>query len=203
MDKKPDLNSPDGKTEFLESITADNCGEKLVLIREAMIMTRRDLASVIGCSEATISRIEAKKTKPTKDFMNRLLALVFIGHAKFKSLNQKQKDSLLEYISATGGAGAGISAALAAVSAGGTVAGLSAAGVASGLSAIGGTILGGAALVASIPVAAGIASFGIAKGIKAICESNKLNCKEVDGRFEITLTKEGPEQSPESQGGAS
>lgn len=80
-------------------------------------------------------------------------------------------------------AGAGISAALSAVSASGTVVGLSAAGVASGLSAIGGTFLGGVALVASVPVAAGLASFGIVKGIKAICESNKPICKEVDGRF--------------------
>ncbi len=193
MDKKLDLHSSDGKTEFLDSITADNCGEKLTLIREAMLMTRRELASVMGCSEATISRIEARKTKPTKDFMNRLLALVFIGHAKFKSLNSNQKDTLLEYISATGAAGAGISAALSAVSASGTVVGLSAAGVASGLSAIGGTFLGGVALVASVPVAAGLASFGIVKGIKAICESNKLNCKEVDGRFEITLIKRDSE----------
>jgi len=187
MDEKIDIKSPSGKAVFLESITADNCGEKLTLIREATNMTRRELASVIGCSEATISRIEAQKTKPTKDFMSRLLALVFIGHSNYKSLNSKQKDSLLEHISATGGAGAGISAALAAVSAKGAVAGLSAAGVASGLNAIGGSILGGAALVASIPVVAGFASFGIIKGIKAICESNKLNCEEVDGRFEITL----------------
>ncbi len=200
MEKKLNLDSPDGKSEFLTSITVANCWEKLTLIREATIMTRRELASVIGCSEATISRIEAKKTKPTKDFMNRLLALVFIGHAKFKSLDQKQRDNLLEYLSATGGAGAGISAALAAVSASGTVAGLSAAGVTSGLSAIGGSILGGAALVASVPVAAGLASFGIVKGIKAICEANMLNCKEVDGRFEITLIKKTPEEPSEKVG---
>ncbi len=200
MTKKMDQNFDIEKDKFLESITAENCGEKLKLIREAMLMTRRELAAVIGCSEATISRIESKKTKPTKDFMNRLLALVFIGHSKFKSLSAKERDSLLEYISATGGAGAGVSAALAAISSSGSIAGLSAVGVTSGLSAIGGTVLGGAALVASIPVAAGLASFGIAKGIKAICESNKLNCKEVDGRFEIRLIKKkATVQSTESE----
>ncbi len=189
MNEKINLNSSDEKRKFLESITADNCGEKLELIRGAMIMTRRELASVIGCSESTISRIEAKKTKPTKDFMNRLLALVFIGHSKLNSLNSHEKNSLFEYIGVAGGTGAGISAALATISASGSVAGLSAAGVASGLSAIGGTVLGGTALVASIPVAAGLATFGIVKGIKAICKSNELNCEEVDGRFEITLIK--------------
>lgn len=190
MSEKLDLNSDDEKKAFLETLTAENCGEKLQLIREALIMTRRDLAAAIGCSEATISRIESGKTKPTKDFLNKLLALVFIGYAKYKSLSKKEQDSVIEYISASGGAGLGIGAALAAVSAGGTVAGLSAAGVASGLAAIGGSLLGGVALVASIPVAAGLASFGVVKGIKSICDANRLSCKEVDGRFEITLINE-------------
>tara|TARA_R100000789_G_scaffold98284_1_gene101898 strand:+ start:686 stop:1288 length:603 start_codon:yes stop_codon:yes gene_type:complete len=196
---KPNVDSLNRKAEFLESITADNCGEKLVLIREAMFMTRRDLASVVGCSEATISRIEAKKTKPTKDFMNRLLALVFIGHSKFRSLDKKQRDNLLEFISATGVSGVGIGAALGVFSTSGSVAGLSAAGVASGLSTIGGTVLGAGALVASIPVAAGLAGFGIVKGIKAICESNKLKCQEVDGRFEITLIRKETQDSSKEE----
>ncbi|MDL2269329.1 helix-turn-helix domain-containing protein [Desulfosarcina sp. OttesenSCG-928-A07] len=188
-----DLSSVNGKAAFLESITVENCGTKLGLIRDAMMMTRRDLASVIGCSEATISRIEAGKTRPTADFMNRLLALVFIGHAKFQSLTSAERDSLLEYIRATGKNGAGISAALATVAASGTIAGLSAVGVTSGLSAIGGALLGRAALVASIPMAAGIATFGIFKAIRAICESNRLNCEEVDGNFEITSSQKESE----------
>ncbi len=189
MSKTNDLSAKSVKTDFLESITKDNCGEKLALAREAMIMTRRELASVLGCSEATISRIETNKTRPTKDFMNRLIALVFIGHSKFKSLKPKEKESLLEYIAATGRAGEGVSAALSAVSTGGNIAGLSAAGVASGVGAIRGSLLGRAALIASVPVAACLAGYGIAKGIQSICKSNKLNCKEVDGKFEITLNK--------------
>lgn len=199
MSKKINLDNPDGKTEFLESITAENCGEKLTLARKAMNITRRELATMVSCSEATISRIEAKKTKPTTDFMNRLLALVLIGRSKFGTLSSKEKEITFESISAIGGVGAGFGAAMAAVSAQGTVVGLSAAGVASGLSALGGTILGGAALVASVPLAAGLASLGVAKGIKAICESNKLNCTEVDGRFEITLRKK-TEPSSKTEG---
>ncbi|MDD3276739.1 MAG: helix-turn-helix transcriptional regulator, partial [Kiritimatiellales bacterium] len=147
MSKHMNLDNANAKTEFLESITASNCGEKLTLARDAMAITRRELASIIGCSEATISRIEAGKTKPTIDFMNRLRALVLIGQSKFKSLSSKDKEKTIEFVSATSAAGAGFGAAMAAVSASGTVVGLSAAGVASGLSAIGGTILGGAVLV--------------------------------------------------------
>ena len=66
------------------------------------------------------------------------------------------------------------------------MAGLSAAGMTSGLAALGGgTMLGGLAVVATIPVAAGAVGFGLVKGIKAICKANKLSCKEVDEKWEI------------------
>ncbi|WP_136077581.1 helix-turn-helix domain-containing protein [Pontiella desulfatans] len=191
MTDKPTLDSNEEKAKFLEAITADNCGEKLKLVRESLIMTRRELAKVIGCSEATISRIESKKTKPTSDFMNRLFGLVVIGHEKYKSLSKAEREGLAEQVAAMGGAGIGLGASISAISASGAVAGLSAAGVASGLATIGGSVAAGAAVIASVPVAAGFASFGLVKGIKAICEANKLNCEEVDGRFEIKLIRKG------------
>jgi hypothetical protein len=62
----------------------------------------------------------------------------------------------------------------------------------SGLAAIGGgTMLAGIGVVATIPVAAGFAGFGLVKGIKMLCEANKLDCNEVDGKWEITNTIEG------------
>lgn len=189
MSEKAKLDSNVEKVTFLEAITAENCGEKLKLVRESLMMTRRDLAKTVGCSEATISRIEAKKTKPTSDFMNRLFGLVVIGQERYKSLSKEGRDKLVAQVAALGGTGIGLGAGISAISAGGAVAGLSAAGVASGLATIGGSVAAGAVLVASIPVAVGFASFGLVKGIKAICEANKLNCEEVDGRFEIKLIR--------------
>jgi transcriptional regulator with XRE-family HTH domain len=193
MTNKPQSDSAEERAKFLETINANNCGEKLQLIRDSLIMTRRDLAKVMGCSEATISRIEAGKTKPTADFMNKLFGLVAIGAAKYKTLSAEERKGLAEHMAALGGAGAGLGASLSAISASGAIAGLSAAGVASGLSVIGGSIAAGAALVASIPVAAGFASFGLVKGIKAICDANKLNCTEIDGRFEIKIIRKNSE----------
>lgn len=185
MSIKMEFESDEQRKVFLETITSDNCGEKLTIIREALSMTRRDFAKCIGCSEATISRIESKKTKATNDFLNRMLGLVFIGHAKYKSLTEDEKKKLAEYVAAGGAALSGVGGAIGLISTSGAVAGLSAAGVTSGLAAIGGSMVTGVALVASIPVVAGLASFGVVKGLKAICEANRLNCKEVDGRFEI------------------
>ena len=49
----------------------------------------------------------------------------------------------------------------------------------------------GIGIVAAIPVATGIAGFGLVKGIKKICEANKLNCQAFSDRWEITTTGKG------------
>lgn len=185
-----EFKSEEQKQAFTEEISQDNCYSKLILIRDELNMTKRDLAKVIGCSESTISRIESKKTKPTKDFMIRLQCLVLIGYSKYSSLSEKDKKTLNEYLAAAGGALSGTAGAIGLIATSGGIAGLSAAGVLSGLSAIGGTAAAGLGIVASIPVAAGLAGFGIVKGIKSICEANDLNCKEIDGRYEIIKKKE-------------
>jgi DNA-binding XRE family transcriptional regulator len=172
------------KDLFLEKINQENCGDKLILIRNELNMTKRDLAHVLGCSESTISRIENNKTKPTKDFMNRLICIVLIGYSKFSSLSKKDKKYLENYLGAVSGVLSGTAGAIGVVSSSGT-AGLSAAGITSGLAAIGGSMSTGLGVIASIPIAAGFIGFGISKGIKAICEANDLNCKEIDGRYEI------------------
>jgi len=46
-------------------------------------------------------------------------------------------------------------------------------------------MLGGIALVASIPFAASLLGYGVAKGIKRICEENEMTCEEFDDRWEI------------------
>ncbi len=181
-----EFDSEEQKYAMMESITQENCGKKLHLIRDVSGMSRRDLARVIGVAESTIYRLETGKTLPTMDFMLRLSALVAIGHARFSKMSSAEKEKISEYIGTTGGIAAGVGGAIGAISASGAVAGLSAAGITSGLAAIGGTMLGGIAVVATIPLAAGFAGYGLVKGIKAICEANRLDCKEVDGHWELT-----------------
>jgi DNA-binding XRE family transcriptional regulator len=174
------------KRKMLEAITEDNCADKLKLVRKVSGLSRRELAKILGMSESTIFRLETKRTKPTSDFTNRLSALVAIGRAKYSQMSKAEQERLSEYIGTTGGAAAGVGGAIAAVSAAGAVGGLSAAGITSGLAAIGGGMLGGIAVVAVLPLAVGAAGYGLVKGIKSICKANNLDCKEVDGKYEIT-----------------
>lgn len=186
MDSVWEFGSDKEREEMMEPITPENCGEKLLLVRKVSGLSRRELAKVIGCSESTISRIEKKITLPTDDFLFRLIGLVTIGFSKYSNISDKEKEKISEVIGASGGILAGVGGAIGTVSASGAVAGLSAAGITSGLAAIGGgAILGGVAVVASIPVAVGLAGFGLVKGIKKICEANRLSCKEIDGKYEI------------------
>jgi transcriptional regulator with XRE-family HTH domain len=174
------------KVEMIETINEKNCGKKLKLVRDVTGISRSDLAKILGVSLSTITRLETKKSKPTKEFLLVLSGLVAIGIAKYSEMSREDKEKLTNYIGAGGGAAAGVAGSIAAVSASGTVAGLSAAGITSGLAAIGGgAMLGGIAVVAAIPLVVGAAGWGIVKGIKAICEANNLKCEEIDGRYEI------------------
>ncbi|MCD6304105.1 MAG: helix-turn-helix transcriptional regulator, partial [Planctomycetes bacterium] len=171
------------------------------LVREVSGLSRRDLAKVLGVAESTIYRLETKKTLPTTDFMLRLSALVAIGYARFSKMSEEDKEKVSEYIGAGGGIAAGIGGAIGAISASGAVAGLSAAGITSGLAALGGSMLGGIAVVAAIPVAAGFVGYGLVKGIKAICEANKLECKEVDEHWELVPKSADAENSETERSG--
>ena len=194
-----EFESEEQKQAMLEPINEANCGAKLKLVRDVSGISRRELAKVLGVSESTICRLETKKTKPTNDFLLRLTGLVAIGRAKYSQLSDKDKETISEYIGTAGGVAAGVGGAIGAISASGAVAGLSAAGMTSGLAALGGgAMLGGIAVVATIPVAVGAAGYGLVKGIKAICEANRLYCTEVDGKYEISLMPKDTEENPES-----
>lgn len=181
-----DYESDEQKQAMEEAITPENCGLKLKLVREVSGLSRKELAGILGCSETTVFRLETSKTRATTDFINRLRALVVIGHHRFQQLTDSEKATLGETLGAMGGVATGIGGSIAAVSAAGSVTGLSAAGITSGLAAIGGgSLLGGIGVIAAVPVAVGLAGYGLVKGIRAICEANDLQCHEVDGRYEI------------------
>jgi hypothetical protein len=180
-----------------EEVTKENCGAKLTLVQELIPMSRRSCAKMLGVSEATLRRIESGHSLPTEDFMNRLRALCVIGRARFEAMSDGQKEKVSETVGASGGVITGVGGAMGAISVLGAVSGLSAAGITSGLAAIGGgTMLAGIAVVAAIPVATGLAGFGLVKGIKAICEANKLSSTEVDGRWEIRNEPPAPPALP-------
>ncbi|MHC4574281.1 MAG: helix-turn-helix domain-containing protein [Planctomycetota bacterium] len=186
------------KRDMCEPITQKNCGKKLKLVREISGMSRKELAKIIGVSESTVSRLETGKTEPTKEFLLRLAGLVAIGHAKYSRMSEKDKETISQYIGTAGGVAAGVGGAIGAISVSGTVAGLSAAGITSGLAAIGGgAMLGGLAVVATIPIAAGAAGYGLVKGIKAICKANNLTCKEVNQQYEIVPEPQAEELDEE------
>jgi len=173
------------KAEMFEEITEENCGDKLKLIREISGMSRRELARILGVSEATIRRLEDSDSMPSDEFLNKLRALCIIGHEKFSRLPDDEKEKVGEMIGFAGGSASGIGAVIAAVSAAG-VSGLSAAGITSGLAAIGGgMMIAGIGVVAAIPIATGLLGYGVIKGIKSICDANNLSCKEVNDRWEI------------------
>jgi transcriptional regulator with XRE-family HTH domain len=181
------------RIDWTEEVTKENCGEKLRKIRAITGMSRRDLAERLGCSIATIARIESRnentKSEPTNAFMDTLRALCIIGHERYSNMSEEERNKVLEYSTAGGGAGGGLGAAIASVSVAGSVPGLSAAGIASGLAAIGGSLLGGLAVVAALPVAGGALGFGVARAIKKLVKANKLYTKTLDNRFEIYASK--------------
>ena len=180
-----DFESEKQRKEMLEPITKDNCGDKLSLVREVSGLSRRELAKTLGVKESTIGRLENKKTLPSQDFLSRLQGLQVVGYATFKRLSETDKEKISEFIGTGAGVAGGVAASVAMISTAGSVGGLSAAGITSGLAAIGGSMLGGIVAAALIPVAAGALGYGAIKGIKKICESNKLSCKELDDRWEI------------------
>lgn len=183
-----DYDNPEHKKQMEEELTQENCGGKLKMVRDISGISRRQLAEVLGVQESTIYRLEKQQSLPSQDFLNTLRALQLLGYARFKNMSKKERSKAAEFICTGAGIGAGAGAAVAAISSAGTIAGLSAAGITSGLAALGGTMLGGMAVVASIPAAAGLVGYGVAKGIKKICKANKLSCSfnKLDKRWEIT-----------------
>ena len=146
-------------------------------------ISRRELAENLGCSEATIKRLESGETVASEEMWNRCIALCILG--------KKFDPGALEEMVGTGaGVGAGLAGATSAVSAAGAVSGLSAAGMTSGLAALGlGSMATGIGIVAAIPIGLGLASFGVVKAIKAIARANKLdaNVEELDDTLEFRL----------------
>ena len=173
-------------SEKQEGINAENCRVLLAGYMEKRELAVPRILKVIGCSNATITRILAGESLPTIEFIKQIGILIELEYETYAKLSDAEKEKISETIGAIGGGVLGFGAITAAVSASGTVTGLSAAGIASGLAAIGaGGMLGGILTLAAVPIAAGAAGYGIIKGIKYLISEDELKSNEIDEKWEV------------------
>lgn len=148
-----------------EEITVENCGAKLTEICEASGMSLKELASVLGVKQATLSHIKNANRVPTTDFMNRLLAIAMIKLTITASDGIEGTRLTVESV----------------------VRGLAAFARTNWLGTRS-TIIGG--IVGS--VAGASLTYGAIIALRKICSEHNLSCEEVDDRLDIKKDHEPP-----------
>lgn len=178
----------------MNQITRDNCRLLLAAFIKENDLDVRQVAKVIGCSEATLVRILATHSLPSDEMMKQVGIIIELGFVSYSKLTNAQKERITETIGTVGGGILGFGSISAAISSLGAVSGLSAAGIASGLSTfgaiIGGGMVAGVVVVAALPIAAGATGYGIIKGVKYLANEWQLNVTEFDERWEISIPPE-------------
>ena len=178
----------------MNQITRDNCRSLLAAFIEENDLDVRQVAKVIGCSEATLVRILAAHSSPSDEMMKQVGIIIELGFASYSILSNTQKEHMSEAIGTVGGGILGFGSISAAISSLGAVTGLSAAGITSGLSTLGaivsGGMVGGVLVAATIPIVAGVTGYGIIKGVKYLANEWQLNVTEFDERWEISIPPE-------------
>ena len=157
-------------------------------------ITPRKIAKVIGCSEPTLNRILVRKTLPSDEMIKQSGIMMELGYKPYSKLSQADKEKISEAIGVLGGGTLGFGSITAVISSLG-FSGLSAAGVASGLatlgSVVGGGMVAGVLITATIPIVAGALGYGIIKGIKKLVENSKLDIENYDPFWERPLETKG------------
>ncbi len=175
----------------IEEITRENCRVLLAALMEREGVAPKEVAKSIGCGEPTIQRILIANTAPSDNMLKQVGIIAAIGHSKYRTLSDAEKEKILEKMGAVAGGALGFTAITAAVGSSGIIIGLSGAGIASGLAAIGALVGGGMAAglltVAAIPIAAGAVGYGMIKGVKALFEGRKVNDERYDPAWEIPI----------------
>ena len=171
-----------------KKLTTDNLKFALAEFIENKKLAVKDVSKAIGCPAPVIGRVMCGITWPSASLLKRCHTMFEIGYEDYKKLSEADKEQISETIGAIGGAGLGIGASLAAVSALGTTIGLSGAGIMSGLAALGALIGGGAvagiAVAAAIPVAVAAGGYLIVKGIKTQIGELELTAEKFEPRWE-------------------
>tara|TARA_R100000789_G_scaffold98284_1_gene101899 strand:+ start:1415 stop:1966 length:552 start_codon:yes stop_codon:yes gene_type:complete len=170
-----------------KSLTKENLHAVLAEFMKAEKLDTNEVSEAIGCPEPVIGRILCGITWPTDELLKRCHTMFEIGYKTYKKLSESEKEKVSETLGTLGGAGLGVGASLAAVSALGT-AGLSGAGIMSGLAALGTVIGGGAvagiAVAAAIPIVVAAGGYLVIRGIKSGISKSQLKADEYDPHWE-------------------
>ena len=179
----------------MDQFTRDNSRLLLAAFIEENELNVRQVAKVIGCSEATLLRILAARSLPSDEMIKQIGILIELGFISYSKLSNTQKEHISEAIGTVGGGILGFGSITAAVSSLGVIGGLSAAGITSGLATLGTVVSGGMAagvmVAAAIPIAAGGTGYAIIKGVKYLANEWQLNVTELDELWEIPINSEG------------
>jgi len=179
---------------MLKSVTRENCGRILKELRQKFgSMSVAELARILDVSRSTIMRIEAGKTHPSDEILNKLKAIQVIGISKFRALSEKDKAHFSELIEEVGEDPEVFKKTIG----DGMMKDLTPAGILAGLGTIASASLNvSTSIVSSIPVFSSLAGYGLVKGLRSVLEANNLECTENDGRWEITKTTSSGGASP-------
>lgn len=183
--------------EMLESVTRENCGAVLRKMRQMFgSMSVAELSRMLGVSRSTVMRIEAGRTYPSDELLNRLKAIQIIGISKFRTLSEINKERFSQLIEEIWGDPDMFSEAISRR----MVQELTPVGILAGIGTIAGASLNvSTSTISSIPILSSLAGYGLVKGLKAILEANNLECKENEGRWEITKTTSSKGIDPERE----
>ena len=174
-----------------DSLNEDNFRVFVAAFIEQNNLTVRKVAKAITCSEATLSRLIADKTRPTSEMLRQVAIMIELGWKSYSKLSKAEKEKISEAIGTVGGGVLGFGVVTAAVSSLGAVLGLSAAGITSGLATLGAVVGGGMAagilVAASIPIAVGALGYGVIKSVKALIQNANLDQEHYDPFWEKPL----------------
>jgi HSP20 family protein len=170
--------------EIPEYVTRENCGSVLRALRQRFgSMSVAELAKTLGVARSTVMRIEAGRTTPSDDFLNRLKAIQVIGLSRFRGLSEEDRVRFVKVLEEIGESPEMFSRAVT----NGMVKELTPGGILVGLGAIAsGSLNVTTSIVSSIPVLSSLAGYGLVKGLKSVLAANNLSCVENDGVWEIT-----------------
>ena len=115
----------------MKEITRDNCRLLLAAFLEEHELIVRDVARVIGCSEASMARVLAAKTKPSDEMLKQVGVMFGIGFERHKTLSESEKEKIFESLGVVTSGAFGFVSIGTIVSSLGSVAGVSAAGITS------------------------------------------------------------------------
>lgn len=178
----------------MKEITRDNCRLLLAAFLEEHELIVRDVARVIGCSEASMARILAAKTKPSDEMLKQVGVMLGIGFERYKKLSESEKENIFEALGAVVGGTYGFLNIGTIISSLGSVAGVSAAGITSGLAALGtiagGGMVAGISIAAAIPLTAGAIGYGGIKVTRHFFGELQLSTDEIDPHWEILESSE-------------